>query len=306
MIRRSVAASAAIANGLPMNLMRRRVLSMLTLPTLVASPAVPAATRSPAQDPLPLLLADVYADHIDPAQCLVSEKYDGVRAFWDGRRFRHRSGRAVAAPRWFIERLPEQALDGELWFARGQFDALSAAVRKERPDDAAWQRVRYLVFELPGAPGSFRERALAIERIVDRHGWAQLEAVPQFVVPDRAALRRRLDETVAAGGEGLMLHQADARYLAGRSDALTKLKPYLDAEATVVGYRRGKGKYAADVGALQLETPRGQRFFIGSGLPDDLRRHPPARGSLVTYRYHDLTDTGLPRFASFVRLHDAL
>jgi DNA ligase-1 len=279
---------------------------MLTLPTLVASPAVPAATHAPAQDPLPLLLAGVYADHIDPAQCLVSEKYDGVRAFWDGRRFRHRSGRAVAAPRWFIERLPEQALDGELWFARGQFDALSAAVRKERPDDAAWQRVRYLVFELPGAPGSFRERALAIERIVDRHGWAQVQAVPQFVVPDRPALRRRLDETVAAGGEGLMLHQADARYLAGRSDALTKLKPYLDAEATVVGYRRGKGKYAADVGALQLETPRGQRFFIGSGLPDDLRRHPPARGSLVTYRYHDFTETGLPRFASFVRLHDAL
>ena len=289
-----------------MNPMRRRVLSMLTLPTFVAAPAVRAATRAPAQDPRPLLLAGTYADHIDPAQCLVSEKYDGVRAFWDGRRFRHRSGRAVAAPRWFIERLPEQALDGELWFARGQFDALSAAVRKERPDDAAWQRVRYLVFELPGAPGPFKERAPAIERIVGRQGWAQLQAVPQFVVADRAALRRRLDETVAAGGEGLMLHRADAPYLAGRSDALTKLKPYLDAEATVVGYRRGKGKYTGDVGALQLETPRGQRFFIGSGLPDDLRRRPPARGSLVTYRYHDLTDTGLPRFASFVRLHDAL
>ena len=33
---------------------------------------------------------------------------------------------------------------------------------------------------------------------------------------------------------------------------------------------------------------------------------PAAVGSVVTYRYRDLTSSGLPRFASFLRVHDAL
>jgi len=253
-----------------------------------------------------MVLADVYDERIDPAQCLVSEKYDGVRALWDGQRLLHRSGRAIAAPGWFVERLPvEEALDGELWFGHGRFDALSAAVRRERPDDAEWRQVRYMVFELPGAAGSFAERARSIERIAARMGWAPLQAVPQFRVADRAALRQRLAEIVAQGGEGLMLHVATAPYEAGRSDMLTKLKPQRDAEATVVGYRRGKGKYAGEIGALEVETPQGRRFFIGTGLPDALRREPPALGSVVSYRYHALTPQGVPRFASYWRLHSA-
>lgn len=271
-----------------------------------ARAAALAAARREGIRPPSLLLARAYGDHIDPALCLVSEKYDGVRAFWDGHVLRHRSGRTVAAPLWFIERFPREALDGELWFGRGRFDAVSAAVRKDRPDDAQWRQVRYMVFELPGASGSFAERACAIERLVERTGWPQLCAVAQTRVADRAALGRRLDETVALGGEGLMLHLASAEYGAGRSDVLTKLKPYLDAEATVVGYRRGKGKYDGDAGALQVRTPEGRRFFIGAGLPDALRRTPAPLGSLVTYRYHDLTETGLPRFASFLRVHEAL
>ena len=254
-----------------------------------------------------MVLAGVYDERIDPTQCLVSEKYDGVRALWDGRRLVHRSGRAVAAPGWFVERLPaDDTLDGELWFDRGRFDALSAAVRRERPDDAEWRQVRYMVFELPGAAGSFAERALAIERIAARIGWPALQAVPQFRVPDRPALRRRLAETVGQGGEGLMLHVAAAPYEAGRTDVLMKLKPQLDAEATVVGYRRGKGKYAGEIGALQVETPEGRRFFIGAGLPDAIRREPPALGSVVSYRYHAVTPQGLPRFASYWRMHPTL
>ncbi len=143
----------------------------------LARAVAPAATPHEGVRPPPLLLARVYADHIDPALCLVSEKYDGERAFWDGRVLRHRSGRTVSAPPWFIERLPREALDGELWFGHGRFDAVSAAVRKDRPDEAQWHQVRYMVFELPGASGPFTERARAIERIVARTGWPQLQAV---------------------------------------------------------------------------------------------------------------------------------
>ncbi|MEP7056715.1 MAG: DNA ligase [Caldimonas sp.] len=293
-----------------MQTLRRKLL--FALAGTAALGLASAATRAAASESArrggslpPLLLAGIYGEHIDPARCLVSEKYDGVRACWDGRVLRHRSGRPVAAPRWFVDRLPEVALDGELWFGRGRFDALSTAVRKERPDDAQWREIRYMLFELPGARGNFAERAQAIERLVAAIGWPQLHAVEQVRVADRSALRRRLDETVAIGGEGLMLHLASAPYATGRSDVLTKLKPHRDAEATVVGYRRGHGKYAGDTGALTLRTPEGRSFHLGSGLPDALRRSPPPIGSSVTYRYHDLSATGLPRFASFVRVDEA-
>jgi len=289
-----------------MSITRRTSLKAAAAAALVmAARPVASSTARPSADSM--VLAGVYDDRIDPAQCLVSEKYDGVRALWDGRRLLHRSGRTVAAPGWFVERLPvAEALDGELWFGRGRFDALSAAVRREQPDDAEWGQVRYMVFELPGADGSFAERARSIERIATRTGWSQLQAAPQSGVADRAALQRRLAATVAEGGEGLMLHVAAAPYQAGRTDLLTKLKPHLDAEATVVGYRRGKGKYAGEIGALEVETPHGRRFFIGSGLPDAVRREPPALGSVVSYRYHALTPQGVPRFASYWRAHQPL
>ena len=76
----------------------------------------------------------------------VSEKFDGVRAVWDGRVLRFRSGRAIAAPAWFLSALPRVALDGELWTARGAFDRLSGVVRQAGPDNEAWRAVKYLVF----------------------------------------------------------------------------------------------------------------------------------------------------------------
>jgi DNA ligase-1 len=100
-----------------------------------------------------------------------------------------------------------------------------------------------------------------------------------------------------------MLRDASAPYAAGRSDALLKLKPHLDAEAVVVGHRPGTGKYLRVVGALEVESPEGRRFFVGSGLDDAARREPPALGTTITYRYRDLTSSGLPRFATYLRQH---
>jgi DNA ligase-1 len=131
-----------------------------------------------------------------------------------------------------------------------------------------------------------------------------VEIAPQWRVADRAELQRTLDRTVAAGGEGLMLRLASAVHGGGRSDALLKLKPHLDAEALVVGHRPGAGKYRELVGALEVESPQGRRFLIGSGLSDAARLDPPPIGSSVTYRYRELTSTGLPRFATYLRRHD--
>ena len=242
---------------------------LLTLASLAGGiPAAGAARASRVElqtdaPPVSLLLAGVWGDQIDPSPYLVSEKYDGVRALWDGQGLRFRSGRAVIAPAWFTAALPAQPLDGELWLGRQRFDALSSIVRNASPQDALWQRP----------------------------------------VRDGEELYRWLAEVVAQGGEGLALHMASASYQTGRSEALLKLKPQLDTEATVVAHLPGKGKYAGLTGALWVRTPEVREFALG--LPDSLRCHPPPTGSVVTYRFRDFTASGLPRFASFLRVHDA-
>lgn len=250
----------------------------------------------------PALLANVANLDIDPTPYLISEKYDGVRAIWDGKSLRSRSGNAFNAPAWFIAKLPPQKLDGELWLGRGQFEQLSGFVRKTTPVDEEWRQIKYMIFELPDASGTFAERYEQLKRVVAAANWPQLVAVEQFRLPDNAALKRKLAAIVRAGGEGLMLHRADAPYVTGRNDALLKLKPLDDAEATVIGYVPGKGKYTGMMGALRVELADGKRFQLGTGFTDAVRANPPAVGTLVTFTYRGLTKNGLPRFASYLRV----
>lgn len=179
--------------------------------------------------------------------------------------------------------------------------SLSGTVRKDSPIDAEWKQISYLIFELPNAKGGFEARAKQIVYIVTKAKLPHLKAVKQFRVKDEAELKKELQKVVKNGGEGLMLHRADAPYITGRSDALLKLKLLLDAEAKVVGYTKGRGQYAGKVGALIVETPAGIRFKLGTGLSDAQRVQPPKIGSLVTYTYRDITKTGKPKFASFLR-----
>jgi len=248
-------------------------------------------------------LASAWPTSRSPRGYLVSEKFDGVRAVWDGQVLRFRSGRVIAAPAWFLAALPPLPLDGELWMARGQFDRTSAAVRKAVPDDAEWRTLKYLVFDTGGGPAEpFAQRVSRLTQAIAVAGQPWLMAVSHTAVDNATALQTRLQEVVAQGGEGLVLHQADALWRAGRTDALFKLKPEPDEEGRVLGYQAGKGRFQGQTGALLLETPQGQRFALGSGLSDALRRNPPSVGAWVTYRYRDRTPSGLPRFASFVRV----
>ncbi|MDD5757677.1 MAG: DNA ligase [Desulfobulbaceae bacterium] len=264
----------------------------------------PGVCATEAEKRPDLLLAGVYGwdERQNPSDYWVSEKYDGVRATWDGERLRFRSGRLVAAPRWFVEGLPLCALDGELWLGRQGFARLAGIVKKKVPVDDEWRQVRFMVFELPGAEGTFTERIEQLRRRIDAAGLPWLKMVEQFRVADNKELRQRLDETVRLGGEGLMLHRAEALYHGGRSQDLLKVKQWLDSEARVIAYRSGSGKFEGVLGALEVETSEGRRFFLGTGFSAAERRQPPALGSTVTYRYTGLTASGLPRFPAFVRV----
>ena len=276
---------------------RRSCLALLALAVLPALPALSAlAADAPA-----LLLAQVYRPGLPLQDYWVSEKYDGVRGFWDGRTLRTRGGETVQAPAWFTAGWPEVPMDGELWAGRGRFSHAQSTTRQQQPGDVAWRQIRFMVFDLPGDKGTFDQRLPALNALVESLGQPWVQAVPQRRVANDAALQALLHRTVRAGGEGLMLHRGASLYRAGRSDDLIKVKTHEDTEARVVAHLPGKGRHAGRLGALLVETPSGQRFRLGAGFSDADRERPPPVGSWVTYRFRGTHDGGLPRFASFVR-----
>jgi len=265
--------------------------------------AVDAIIRAPNPT---ITLAEVYEPGIDLAAYLVSEKFDGVRAYWDGRRLITRGGLVINAPTWFTKGFPARPLDGELWMGRGTFARLSGTVRRHQPDPEAWHQVRYALFDLPASDAPFAQRAKMLEELVAASANPRLKLAEQTAVANHAALQERLERVVAKGGEGLMLHHRDAIYRPGRSDQLLKLKPYFEGEATVLEHLPGEGKYAGLLGSMLVEEPDGTRFRLGTGFTDAERADPPPIGSVVTFKYHGRTKNGLPRFASFLRIADEL
>lgn len=268
--------------------------------------------ESTVADKPALILANVYqhssGSSIELSDYWVSEKYDGVRAYWDGKRLLSRQGYEYHAPEWFIVDFPKIALDGELWLGRGQFDRLSGIVRKKEPIDNEWQQVRYMVFDMPDQAGSFDQRLMAMRSLMINPPW--LIVAKQWRVNTEAELLTQLAVLVKGNAEGLMLHKGRSGYLAKRSDDLLKLKPSFDMEGTVLGYERGKGKYLGMMGALWIEAlitnARGevikQTFKLGSGFSDYERAHPPKIGSEITFQYSGLTSHGKPRFARYWRV----
>jgi DNA ligase-1 len=282
--------------------LRPALLTMLLLATQQPANATHAATPLHSA-PAPMLASRTSGD-IDIASYLVSEKLDGVRARWDGRALWTRSGNRIDVPAWFTVGWPAQPIEGELWIGRGRFQDISDLVRALQADALAWRQVRFMAFDLPASPHAFASRTRELRMLVARTGSPSLQRIAQLHFSERAQLDAWRDAVTSGGGEGLMLHHAHAHYRAGRSDQLLKYKRWDDAEARVVGYRPGKGKYAGLVGALLVVDARGRRFALGSGLRDADRAAPPAIGSMVTFRYDGLTEKGAPRFARYLRMRD--
>ena len=233
----------------------------------------------------------------------MSEKLDGVRAYWDGRALISRLGNPFHAPDWFLAGLPPTPLDGELWIGRKAFQRTVGVVRRQDRSDH-WKAVTFVVFDAPSAPGPFEERLAFVRDHVDRHRPPHARAHEHAVCEGPDQLKAELARVEALGGEGLMLRRPGSAYEVGRSLTLLKVKSFRDDEARVVGHLAGAGRHKGRLGALLVERPDGTRFAVGTGLSDRGRESPPAVGSLITFRYQELSDGGVPRFPSYVGVRD--
>jgi DNA ligase-1 len=267
-----------------------------------ALPVKPEETTGETHAP-PLLLAESWDFTTDPTGWWLSEKLDGVRAFFDGKQFYSRLGNLFHAPDWFLMGLPDVPLDGELWLGRKKFQRAVSIVRRQDKSDL-WKDIRYVVFDAPKLEIGFEQRLEFIRQAMIDHSPAYAQAHEHVRCQGLDHLRAELARLEALGGEGLMMRQAGSRYESGRSTTLLKVKTFHDAEARVLKHLEGSGRHKGRLGALLVEMPDGTTFSVGTGFSDAERENPPAVGSLITYRYQELSEAGVPRFPSFVSVRD--
>jgi len=254
--------------------------------------------------PPPVLLAHVWENDVDLKGWWMSEKLDGVRAYWDGKRFLSRLGNVYNAPGWFTQGLPKTPLDGELWVGRKKFQRCVSIVRRQEEHDE-WREVKYLVFDAPDHGRPFEERLQYLQSYMAEHAPEYASYHSHEICRGTDHMRDELRRVEGLGGEGLMMRRPGSSYEVGRSYTLLKVKSFHDAEARVIGHQEGTGKHKGRLGALLVEMPNGTRFAVGTGLSDAERKSPPPVGSIITYRYQELSDGGVPRFPSYVGVrHD--
>ncbi len=273
--------------------------AVVTLPVA----ASPKAMTNAAGAPL-LLLAHKWERHVDPTGWWLSEKLDGVRAYWNGEKLLSRLGNTLWAPDWFLAALPaDMHLDGELFGGRKMFQRTVSIVRRQDKSNL-WREITFVVFDAPKHDADFEGRINAVGALVRAQSHAHLHAHPHVVCTGLAHLHEELARVEALGGEGLMMRKPGSRYESGRSTTLLKVKTFHDAEAIVVGHQPGLGKHLGRLGALECELASGTRFSVGSGLTDAERDKPAPLGTIITFRYQELSPDGVPRFPTYVRVRD--
>lgn len=228
----------------------------------------------------------------------MSEKLDGVRAYWDGKQLISRQGNVFTPPAHFTRGFPNFALDGELFIGRGQFEQTSAAVRSRQGD---WSKIKLYVFDAPDFSGSLKQRLDNVRAHLRRNPRANLVVIEQHTVKNAAHVQQFLRQVEQLGGEGVMLRHPTLPYVGGRSSQLLKVKSAHDAECVITAHHEGKGRNAGRLGAVSCQNELGE-FRIGSGFSDAQRDNPPPIGSTITYQYRGFTQKGTPRFATFLRV----
>ena len=249
-----------------------------------------------------IMLAKKYTPNIDITGWYISEKFDGIRAYWKSkdRKLYTRNGNIINAPEWYINKFPNIDLDGELWINRGKFNKVSGIVRTKIPNDKNWEHIKYMVFDLPTINKIYEMRVQLYIDIIRNSNCKWLISVKIHKIKNISDILIKLKQIEKKGGEGLMIRKPSSLYENKRSSSLLKIKSFSDEEGTVIGYNKGIGKYKNMIGSLCIINKSGKKINVGTGLSDELRKNPPKIGSNITYKYFEKGKDGIPRFPIYV------
>ena len=252
------------------------------------------------------MLASKYDGTQDIKGWIMSEKLDGVRCVWDGKVMRTRNGNLFYPPDFFIEHFPkDMILDGELFMDRGEFQKTVSVVRRQDKNDG-WKQIKYLVFDGPAISGNFSKRLKILKEKLSEIDSEYIKLHEHEVCKDEAHLQKEMKRVVALGGEGMMIRDPKSKYEHRRVKTMLKVKEFHDDEATVIGSEKGTGRLENLMGAVVVKNKAGKVFKVGSGFTDKERANPPKKGTVITYRYFELTKDGIPRFPTYMRVHPGM
>ncbi|MBP3194583.1 MAG: DNA ligase [Cardiobacteriaceae bacterium] len=247
-----------------------------------------------------LMLAQNYHDE-EVIGWLASEKLDGIRAYWDGKKLISRSGKEFLNTAEFVRDFPNFPIDGELWIARGEFEQTMSKVRS-----GDYSGISFNIFDVPGQEGGVLARLQVLENYLNSKPElkSRIKVIPQKQIRDINEARKMLFDIERQGGEGVMLRHPDAPYVPGRTDNMLKLKSKEDAECRVTKHYSGNGRNVIRLGSLDCkDLSNGITVRIGTGFTDAERDNPPPVGAVITYRYSGYTAKGKPRFPTFYRVY---
>eukprot|EP01060_Flectonema_neradi_P003104 TRINITY_DN1196_c1_g1_i1.p1 TRINITY_DN1196_c1_g1~~TRINITY_DN1196_c1_g1_i1.p1 ORF type:complete len:629 (+),score=150.02 TRINITY_DN1196_c1_g1_i1:50-1936(+) len=246
-----------------------------------------------------VLLAEKWDEKKPITGYWMSEKLDGVRAFWNGSTFLSRNGNEFTAPDWFTKCLPkDQHLDGELFCGRGKFQT-TVSVVKSSAEHPGWKTTTYEVFDIPSVKECWEKRMDAMNSLPCA-STSHINICKQERCKGTDHVTKELNRIIDLKGEGVMLRQPGSMYVHSRSSTLLKVKRFMDCEAIVRAIETGKGRNSGRMGALQCELENGKRFNVGTGFTDAQRNNPPPVGSIITVKYQELTVGGIPRFPAYL------
>lgn len=228
---------------------------------------------------------------------LMSEKLDGIRAYWDGKNLKTRQGNPIFAPNWFTKNFPPFELDGELWSKRGDFENIQSIVLSHAQDER-WHQITYEIFEVPYAQGDFIQRLKKAQTWFINHPTKKVNIVPQHLCQSVRQLEEFLEEIINLKGEGVMVKNPKSTYEPTRSSNLLKVKKFYDMEGRVIGinYRQN----TKELKSLVVQLPNNIKFNLGNGFSNEQRKEPPKLGSVISFKYYGFTKNGKPKFASYL------
>lgn len=228
----------------------------------------------------------------------MSEKLDGIRAYWNGKEFISKNGNKIYAPDWFIKDFPNFELDGELWSKRDDFENIQNIVLDINPT-SKWNEITYNIFEVPNTEGNFDKRLEKIKSWLEKNPNKFIKIIPQKICKNDSELNNYLKELIDKKAEGLIVKNPELNYFTGRNENILKVKKFYDEEGFVIGLNYSKdNKFKS----LKLKLENGVIFNLGGGFSDKQRENPPKIGDIVTFKYYDLTKNNKPKFASFLRV----
>jgi len=245
-----------------------------------------------------LLLLKTYKNQ-DTTNWVMSEKLDGIRAYWDGKQLLSRSGKKIYAPKWFTKDYPNFEIDGELWTKRDDFENISSIVRDKIPSKD-WSKIKHYIFEVPNAKGGLFERLEKVKSYENEY----IKILPQVIIQNSQHQKNYFLDIIKKNGEGIVVRDPKSLYINKRTSKALKVKKFKDTECKIIGYTNGKGKYFGKVGAIICQFSNKIEFKIGSGMDARFRKNPPKIGTTITFKYQNLTKYGKPRFPIYLRIRE--